>query len=249
MVDLPGSGGKRKINKKAVMIAGAGVLVGGSIYFIYKRKNGTAPASADTSGTAYDPSAIDPNTGLPYGQDSGIDPTTGVPYADEFGGSSGFGGSGFGGWPVPITDPGTGGTTDTTTAISTKAEWATDVTTKLTGEGYSRNNVELAIGKYFLGQPLTDEQVKIIETAIGLDGQPPGGAPALKRAGGGGGTGQKGQVSVPNVVGKHYAQAAVIITSKGLKPRRGDKVVGVVKKQSPHAGARVKRGSVVTLSH
>lgn len=55
------------------------------------------------------------------------------------------------------------------------------------------------------------------------------------------------EVKVPGVVGKRYMQAAEEIRDAGLIAQRSSPYVGEVRSQSPHAGTRVRRGSVVML--
>jgi PASTA domain-containing protein len=60
-------------------------------------------------------------------------------------------------------------------------------------------------------------------------------------------TTEAAQISVPNVVGLSYQNAAQILTALGLSPG-GSVTSGTVKSQSPAAGTEVSAGSVVTLT-
>src|SRR5881409_417656 len=105
-----------------------GVATVGIVYWSYK-KSKQASATADTSSG----DAIDPNTGIPYSQE-----TTYAP--GDFG--SGYGGGSYG-TAAPIVG--------TTVLPTTKAEWAREAESYLTGIGYDALTVGAAIGKYLSG--------------------------------------------------------------------------------------------------
>jgi hypothetical protein len=52
---------------------------------------------------------------------------------------------------------------------------------------------------------------------------------------------------VPDVVGQGYSAAAAKIRAVGLIAQRSAPYVGIVESESPHAGARVAAGTVITL--
>lgn len=66
--------------------------------------------------------------------------------------------------------------------------------------------------------------------------------------GGHGGHGQQPKVTVPDVTGEKYMQAAKEIRARGLIAQRGTPFVGTVRRESPHESTHVRRGTVVTLS-
>jgi hypothetical protein len=156
---------------------GVGVAVVGGVLW-WRNRSGTA-SSATTA-------AADPNL---------IDPATGIPYADEtagsLSGSSGASGLGFG---FPTSDI-TGSSLSVGTSFTTNAQWAQAVEAGLTGLGYDAQAVGSAVGKYLLNQPLTSDQVTIVQTAVAEYGPPPVGTFAIIAGGaapppppGGGGT-------------------------------------------------------------
>ena len=55
------------------------------------------------------------------------------------------------------------------------------------------------------------------------------------------------KVAVPNVVGDTYKEGSKKITAAGLRGQRSSPYVGKVQSESPHAGTKVARGTVVTL--
>jgi hypothetical protein len=65
---------------------------------------------------------------------------------------------------------------ETDTDVNTNAEWAQRVVDLLEGVGYDRNLAAATIGKYLAGQPLTTTEKILVQAAIGLLGNPPGGA-------------------------------------------------------------------------
>jgi len=56
------------------------------------------------------------------------------------------------------------------------------------------------------------------------------------------------KVTVPDVVGDRYRAAAEALSDEGLVAQRGSPFVGKVARESPRAGSKVRRGSVVVLS-
>lgn len=218
-MELPGQ--KKKLNKKTIGIAALGVGVGIVAWIVIKRHQANITSTGDTSG-------IDPT----------IDPVTGIPYADEMGG--GFGGF-SGGSPGSIS---TGPTVTTATPL-TLAQWAQNALTYMEDLGYNGKTVASALGRYLSGQKLTADQKQLVEQALGFVQAPAGAPPVHSEPSRGQG---KPQVKVPDVVGKNYTNAAIILASKGLKSTRGEKNVGIVREESPSAGTTVHRGTVITLS-
>jgi hypothetical protein len=224
-------------HKKGTVI---GVAIGGTAiagYMIYKyKKDATTEASDQT------------------GEDSGY-ADTGDGQADysgayDDGGGSYYTGGGGGGyswppWPAPASDG--------NTAITTNAQWTQAAVRDLQRDGYQARVVLEALGKYIYGVAVNDTEATIIRAAIALEGYPPkegsSGYPPKIRQGGGGGDGQgTRQVTVPDVRGKLYPAAAVIIKQHHLVPKRGSSFVGKVVNEQPSAGSRVASGSTVRLS-
>ncbi len=58
---------------------------------------------------------------------------------------------------------------------------------------------------------------------------------------------EEAKVAVPDVVGKSYMEGAREVKSRGLIGQRSAPYVGKIRSESPHAGTRVERGTVVTL--
>lgn len=67
----------------------------------------------------------------------------------------------------------------------TNAEWTQRVVDLLEGVGFDRNFAAATIGKYLAGNPLTTAEAILVQTALGLLGNPPAGAlPIIKGNGG-----------------------------------------------------------------
>jgi len=75
-----------------------------------------------------------------------------------------------------------------------------------------------------------------------------------KTTGGGGGPGPKPKpkpgtkVTVPDVVGREYHDAAIMLKEAGLQAHRAEPDVGKVTAEVPKAGRKVPHGSAVVLS-
>jgi hypothetical protein len=65
--------------------------------------------------------------------------------------------------------------------ITSDTQWRDAVRDKLIDSGWDPILIDLAIGKWFLGQTLTSEQAELIEAAIGAQGYPPSGEKPIKR--------------------------------------------------------------------
>lgn len=198
-VHLPVVGG---VSKKALAIGGAAAAAVVGLIYIRKRK-GSAASPAAGAGTA-DPYPADGTVGDPADPNS-TDPATGITYGDE-GGSGGLGASladqlaasGY-------TDPNTGsfvyGNSGTgQAAATTNQAWAQNAIAYL-GSNVSVDSAALsaALGAYLAGQPLTSDQVGLVDQAIAVEGYPPvsgagGYPPGIREAGtpSQGGTGGSG---------------------------------------------------------
>lgn len=231
------------VQKKTALIVGVG---GGGVLLIayYRSKKNAASASTststDTSQSATDSSNIDPATGFPYGSPEDVaalqqQQLAGGGFGPVFGGGNPGGGQ-----------PGTPGT------FTTNAEWSQYAEDYLVNTvGLSATDVGLALGKYLTGQPVTSDQVTIINQAIAFAGPVPvpggnGNPPGFTEVQGG------TNVAVPNVVGMETdaGQRAIVAAgltvnrSQKLQPGRGSTIVS----QSPTGGTQVAKGSAVTIT-
>ncbi len=196
-VNLPGAGPV----KKSWVLAGVAVLAG-ILGVAYYRHSKNAPAAA--AGTSQDPNAIDPATGLTYGEEAaGIQSGTlagaGTPYGD----TSGLIGYDAQGQPIYADQVGYG----PGPSFTTNGNWAQAAESYLVATtGADAGVVAAALGTYIAGQPLTSAQAQIVQSAIAFFGQPPqsgsnGYPPSLKlsgvagRTGGTTGTGGSGDLA------------------------------------------------------
>lgn len=156
-------------------LAIGGAVVGGLVIVWYVRKRSAAnSASAATSGSSgYDPNAIDPNTGLPYGQEAGVDPNTGLTYGAESGFGFGYSGSAVNAGGAATS--GTGGT-----VYTSNTQWMSDA--QQDAQNYFGASYELttsALGKYISQTPqgLNDNEYAVVSEVVAQIGQPPVGQP------------------------------------------------------------------------
>lgn len=154
---LPGMG---DVKNKNVAI-GAGI-VGGIVLFAYWKKSRKVQTPV-TDGATVDPNAIDPTTGIPYGQEAGS------------------GGGYYTNSSVPNPYVSQAGTTSVSTGVYTSnAAWLIDA------EQYAVNQFQVsytlasnAFGKYLRQDPagLTQDEYGTVSEVIALIGQPPNGGP------------------------------------------------------------------------
>jgi hypothetical protein len=196
-VHLPMVGG---VSKKALTIGGVAAVAVVGIIYIRKRKSGAASSTAATGTTDQYPA--DGTSGDPTDPYS-TDPSTGVTYGDEGGG--GAAGSYAAGGQGGYTDPNSGqfvyGNTGTgQAAATTNAAWAQNAIAYL-GSNVAVDSALLstALGLYLAGQPLTSDQIGLVDQAIAVEGYPPtsgtgGYPPGIREAGTSsqGGTGGSG---------------------------------------------------------
>jgi hypothetical protein len=253
-VKLPGMGTVKK--KTAYGAAGAIVLVL-VIYWFRQRKTAAAAPAAGNAGVFTDPAgnsctAPNPATGYCPGtaeDQQALAAAGGLAPFD----TSQLGSGGLGGYYYPpgggtqAAPPGPGNFAD-------NAEWAQYVETYMTGTlNADPATVGNAIGKYLTGQPLTADQVNIVQEAIaygekppvsGADGDPPGFRTAAGGGGGGGAT-----ATVPRVVGQTAGSAHNAITAAGLKPTAspGQTPNMKVSRTAPDGGTQVPAGSAVAI--
>lgn len=182
MADEPaggsGSGLEKSLTKKigGVPAWSIGVILGAAliIFFVMRSKKAatgnnnpqSTDPNADTSNNAsqLDPNAIDPNTGLTYGE--------------EGYGTQGFPNSPINSYlaqdptnpayPVGLTPQGLPGPV-------TNAQWSTLAADWLMGKGNDPTLVQSGLANYLAGKPLSEGQKAIIDIALQTFGSPPGG--------------------------------------------------------------------------
>lgn len=158
-VTIPGFGHTKKTTLYAVGVGA--VLVIGVAY--YRSKKSAAAAQAASVAQAGS-NATDPATGYPYGSpEDAAALATQTSYYQATGGYGGDGGY-YGGSPSPAGN----------TGFVSNAAWAQAY------EEYAVNNIQsdsttvaAALGKYLTGQPLSQDQLNIVEQAIAFEGYPP----------------------------------------------------------------------------
>lgn len=236
--------------KTVAVIAGAGLLVVGVVWYRTKQANANAASSA--TGTSTDTSNIDPATGYPTGspQDQAALANQGGLYPQYPGPAYG----GIGG-PIPPSQGGGGIAGQGPGGFTSNANWAQYAEEYLSNTvGADPIVVGNALGKYITGQAVTPEQAQVVDQAIAFAGYPPiagpnNHPPAINITGNGGpGGGTKGTVIVPDVENKTYQQAVTILTANHLRARKDTPDVHIVKSQLPKAGDKVKRDTVIHLA-
>jgi hypothetical protein len=260
-VKLPGFG---NVSKKTLGIVA--LVAGGVLAYLYVRKargGSGLGASTTAAGTAAatDPN-LDPATGYDYGtpQDlAALQAQSGMVGGDPYGlgGGIGLGGGSQGGLYF---DPATGqwdltspytGTSTTTAAVTTNAEWEQECIANLEAGGVSQSTIgdaESGLPRYLAHLTLSGGQATAVQLAVGLTGPPPSGGPfSIRRAPAPPPKPKPAMVKVPSVTGLSYAAAAARMTAAGLKTRRGQPDVGIVARSAPAAGTEVAKGSTVIL--
>lgn len=149
METAPKPKGKRSTK---ILLYGGGAAALVVVYIAYSRAKANSAATADTTSA----DAVDPNTGIPYADESGSAATGYNPYAADTAGA----------------------TTSTSTLPTTNAEWAQNVENYLTGLGYDAGTVSDALGSYLggtTGAPghLTSSQYQLVQDALAFGGTPP----------------------------------------------------------------------------
>lgn len=192
-VKVPGIGNV----PKGGAIAGVAVLavILGVAYYRHSRNKAAAPAAA--AAAQPDPNAIDPATGLTYGEEAaGIQSGTLAGYGTPYGDTSGIVGYDAQGSPVYADQVGYG----PSPSFVSNGNWSQAAEQYLVSTtGADAGTVAAALGTYLAGQPLTDAQAQIVQSAIAFFGQPPqagsnGYPPSLRLSGTSGtaGTGTTG---------------------------------------------------------
>jgi hypothetical protein len=179
--------------KKPLLIGGL-VVLGGILAVAWWRHSRNAGAAAGQA-VQPDPEAIDPATGLTYGEEAaGIQSGTVAGYGTPYGDTSGIIGYDAQGNPVYADQVGYG----PVPSFVSNGAWSQAAEQYLVAStGADAGVVAAALGTYLAGQPLTDAQASVVQQAIGFFGQPPqagsnGYPPSLKRSGVPGGTGDGG---------------------------------------------------------
>lgn len=158
---LPGLG---EVQNKNVMLGG-GVVVGIVAYAYYRRRQSANAAATAVTDGGVDPNAIDPSTGVPYGQEQG--------YGSDY-------------YQGTISNPyvsQTGTTTGTGTAAgqyTTNTAWYADALTEATNYfGVSFGTATSGFGKYLTQSPsgLNPSEYQAVSEVVALLGQPPVGQP------------------------------------------------------------------------
>lgn len=166
-VKIPGVGPV----KKGWAIGGV-ALIGGILAVAYYRHSKNASAAAATAAdTSQDPNAIDPATGLTYGEEAaGIQAGDLAGYGTGFGDTSGIVGYDAQGNPVYADQVGYG----PTPSFVSNGAWSQAAQQYLVSTtGADAGNVAAALGAYLNGAPLTEAQASIVHQAIAFFGQPP----------------------------------------------------------------------------
>lgn len=161
---LPGMG---EVKNKNLLLGGS-VVVGIVGYAYWKKRKRIPTASADGSTTSVDPNAIDPSTGVPYGQEQGsggyyVGSSVANPYVSQ--GST-------------ITQPNPQAYTTNTAWISDAEQYAQNVF------GVSYGTAASGLGKYIRQDPhgLNPDEYAAVSEVVGLIGPPPVGTFRLIQA-------------------------------------------------------------------
>lgn len=168
--------------KGAVLAGGAAVVAVGG-YLAWKHFTGGSSSSAGTYGYgqgaygygssspygygtyaygAYSPYGYSGYYGYGYGYNYGYGNQGGFGYGIGGGGSGqffyGYGGGGSGGGP---------------TTITTNAQWTQAALPALKNAGFQEMTAIVALGRYLAGKEVSQDQARVVEAAIALEGDPP----------------------------------------------------------------------------
>ena len=148
-----------EVPNKNVAIGG-GIVVGIVGYAYWKRRQRVAAPD----GAAVDPNAIDPQTGIPYGQEQGTN-------AGYFQGSV----------PNPyVSQTGTSNAPSTSGTYTNNVTWLSDAISNATNLfGVSFGTASSGLGKYLSQNPhgLNGDEYAAVSEVVALQGQPPIGGP------------------------------------------------------------------------
>jgi hypothetical protein len=185
-INVPGAGPV----KKPLVIGGIAILAGILAVAYYRHaKNKAAAPAADTT---QDPNAIDPATGLTYGEEAaGIQAGDLAGAGSAYGDTSGLVGYDAQGNPVYADTVGYG----PAPSFVSNGAWSQAAQQYLVAStGADAGTVAAALGTYLAGQPLTSAQASVVQQAIAFFGQPPqagsnGYPPSLNLSGASGSSG------------------------------------------------------------
>jgi hypothetical protein len=164
--------------KKGYVFGGVAVLAGILAVAYYRHSQSTAASAASTTATDptantnyQDPNAIDPNTGLTYGEEAaGIQSGDLSGYGTPYGDTSGLIGYDSQGNPIYADTVGYG----PSPSFTTNGNWAQAAESYLVSTtGADAGTVSAALGTYIAGQPLTSAQATIVRSAQAFFGTPP----------------------------------------------------------------------------
>jgi len=156
---LPGVG---EVKNNYVLIGGG--VIGGYVLLAYYRKRKASQATVSTDATMQDPSAVDPNTGLTYGQEGGQ-------YSGYYTNQTAF--NPYVGQTGTVQAGSTGTYTDNTA-------WISDAEQDAVGfYGASSSLASSALGKYIAQDPagLNPDEYSLVSEIVAQIGQPPIGQP------------------------------------------------------------------------
>lgn len=257
-ITLPGG---LKVKKNVAIGVGVGaVVVAGVIY--YRNKNAQAASTTDTG--QYGSSGIDPQTGYEYGspEDQAALAAMSGSTLGQMDSASYVGGQtiGYDQFGNPVYGQGQGGIPG---AFTNNAQWTQAAESYMGSDG--NDSIAAALGKYITGQPLTDTQVTVVQSAIASQGYPPiagpsGFPPSYHTAGTpgppspGAAPGAKNPVQGLHAT-PHYTQIDVTwqalqnATSYQLKLYESSRVINTVQtKASPYTFHNLKRNTTYRIT-
>lgn len=164
-IDVPQVG---PVKKQYLIVAVAGVA--GFVGYSYLKARKGASSSAATGAGSIDPNAVDPATGLTYGDELAAGSSS---YSNPNPGATGS------------------GSVSSTNQITTDTQWAQAVENDARMASYDPTWLGQTMGAYLDRQPLTSDQAAAVRSAWALYGHPPSNQPIVLTTTGGsnGGTG------------------------------------------------------------
>lgn len=184
--------------KKQYVVA-AVVGIAGLVGYVYlKDRKAASSSSSSTAAGAIDPNAVDPNTGLTYGDELAAGAST---YQNPNPGASGS------------------GSVSSTSQPTSDQEWATQVEQDPAMASYDPTFLGATLGKYLDRQALTSDEQTVVRTAWAYHGHPPGNEPIIPVTSGGtpgGGTSGTGGTPPATPTGLHPLPGQVSAVSVGL---------------------------------
>lgn len=262
----------------AVVVGSLGV-VGLVVYQRQKAKKapaipGGTPAAAAASGVASTAGDVqDPTTGQQYPIDA-IDPDSGLPYGQEIAeygsvsAADATAGAGYQAASQGITPQeyveqtgGTGNGATSGSTVTTNAQWMAEVETGLSEQNYTASDIGQGLAAYFASKPLGTSSdgtnlYTMMNLAISEYGPPPTGSYPLLIAGSTTPPPPKPvpkpaakEVTIPNVAGHTAEEATSTLEAIDLHPvnPKGTPGTSVVTSTTPAAGAKVAAKSTVEI--